>query len=280
MKDKSASRLHFAWLIFLVSLLFTFLLWDVYFNSGDPMDRTLTANLILLMGTLFSAAAGLFAWSLESRREFLEKELVREAAQITEKNLETKEAEVVSAAIYQSCHILYSEVKVNSVLERVMDLLSKVLRADEGSIMLLDETHHLKVAASRGIPLEIARSVSLKIGERVAGRAAQLRREFLIVDSLENYPEFEGIEPNPRIRSSIVCPLICQNELLGVLNLNRTVMRENFTTSDLMNASIFALQVAQSLRNAMLYEKLEKQIAELAGVHQRISELETQIGKG
>ena len=251
------------------------MIWDFYFNSQQEIDRTIAANLILFMGFLFSAASGLFAWSLESRRDFLEREVERKTKDLLEKNLENKKADIVSAAIYQSCHILFSHKQVSRVLESVMDSMEKVLHADEGSVMLLNEENKLTIAASRGIPEGVAKEVQLKIGERVAGRAALLRREFLIVDGLEKYPEFKGIEPNSRIRSSIVCPLICQDRLLGVLNLNRTLTQENFSVEDLIHASIFSAQVAQALQNAKLYQAYEKKILELSQMNQKVRELQS-----
>ncbi len=65
-EKKSKHKLHFSLFIFLVCLLFTFLTWDHYFNSNDPLDRTLISNLILAMGSLFSACAGILVWSLET----------------------------------------------------------------------------------------------------------------------------------------------------------------------------------------------------------------------
>lgn len=74
--------------IFLVGLLFTITLWDAYYNGSRPFDKEIASNLILIMGTLFSAAAGLFTWSLETRRTFLEKEVDWRTKDLHEKNQE------------------------------------------------------------------------------------------------------------------------------------------------------------------------------------------------
>lgn len=249
--------------VFTVCSLFTVALWNAFFNSDKPFDSTLAANLVLMMGFLFSAASGLFAWSLESRQEYLEKEIERKTQMLYQKNRESKNAEIAAAAIYQTCHLLFAEAKNDSPLESVMDLMVKVLHADEGSIMLADETRHLYIAASRGVPEDIVKTTYLKIGERVAGIAAEKKREFLIVDGLENYPEFHGIPSNTRIRSSMVCPLISRGEVLGVLNLSRTVTTENFTVADLLSASIFAAQMAEALRSRSVHQRLHQKMEEI-----------------
>lgn len=274
---KGPKRLHFSVVIFLVCLLFTFLLWDHYFNSNEPFNRDLAAKLIFLMGLLFSASAGLFAWSLETRQEYLEREVQRKTEELSHKKQEARLAEAASCAIYQSCHILFSDVRMESILDSVMDLISKVFLADEGSLMLLDQDRKLYIAASRGIPEHIVSKIKMNIGERVAGRVAALKREFLIVDGLQNYPEFQGIDPNPLIKSSIVCPLIFRDEVLGVLNLNRKRNQVNFTVTDLMSATIFATLAAQAIRNARLYKNLEDKIRELEEVQEKMKVLESQL---
>lgn len=273
MERKGRRQIRLSVAVFATCILFTFVLWNDFFNSGKPFDRDLAANLVLLMGLLFSVAAALFAWSLESRQEYLENEIIKKTEQLYQKNRETKNAEVAASAIYQACHLLFSESRGESPLEAVMDLMVKVLRAEEGSLMLVDETKHLYIAASRGIPDEVVKSTYLKIGERVAGIAAAKKREFLIVDGLDNYPEFKGIPSNPRIRSSMVCPLVAKGEVLGVLNLSRTLNPENYTVADLLSASIFAAQLAEALRSGQAHRSLHKRMAELETFQQSIFEL-------
>ena len=271
-------KLRLSVIVSLTSLLFTFQLWNLYFNSPDKFDNGVAANTILGMGILFSIAAGLFAWSIESRNEFLEKEVKQKIQELLQKNTESRKAESAVAAIYQVGHFLFSDMNPETLFEKIMDLSTQVLGADEGTIMLLDSTRHLTIAASRGIPENIANQVRLRIGERVAGRVAELRREVLIVDGLENYPEFKGVQSNPRIRSSIVCPLICQEELLGVLSLNSTTKRENFTVADLLSVSIFAAQAAQAIHNSSIYRALELKITQLEESNKRIRDLEQGLG--
>ncbi len=85
---KKSSPLHFHILIFFVGLLFTITLWDAYSNGTRPFDKEIASHLILIMGTLFSVAAGLFTWSLETRRSFLEKEVEWRTKDLNNKNHE------------------------------------------------------------------------------------------------------------------------------------------------------------------------------------------------
>ena len=82
------SPFRFYIVIFFVGLLFTITLWDAYYNGSRPFDKELASKLILIMGTLFSVAAGLFTWSLETRKAFLEREIDWRTHDLHEKNKE------------------------------------------------------------------------------------------------------------------------------------------------------------------------------------------------
>ena len=75
-------------LIFFVGMLFTGTLWDSYYNGSRPLDHEVASVLILIMGSLFSVAAGLFSWSLETRQGFLEKEVEWQTHDLHAKNEE------------------------------------------------------------------------------------------------------------------------------------------------------------------------------------------------
>jgi len=195
---------------------------------------------------------------------------------LIERALEKSELRAL-IGIYESTKAIFSAVKLESLLEIVMDLIQKVIKADEGSIMLLDADNKLYIAGSRGIPDEVVKNVHLKIGERIAGFVAKEKRELLLINGLEGYADFKGIESNERIRSSIVCPLLYQGELLGVLNLNRTSNNDHFTKSDLRNASIFAGQVAQAVQNAHLYRALESKVEELKKAYQDLENVKDEM---
>ncbi len=98
-------------LIFFVGMFFTITLWDAYYNGSRPFDKDIASNLILVMGTLFSIAAGLFTWSLETRRAFLEKEVEWRTRDIQAKNKELlKKNEEVENFIHIISHDLKAPI--------------------------------------------------------------------------------------------------------------------------------------------------------------------------
>ena len=104
---KQSHPLRFHILIFFVGLLFTITLWDAYYNGSRQFDKEIASHLILIMGTLFSVAAGLFTWSLETRKSSLEKEVEWRTRDINAKNHELiKKTEEVENFIHIISHDL------------------------------------------------------------------------------------------------------------------------------------------------------------------------------
>lgn len=180
-------------------------------------------------------------------------------------------------ALYESSKAIFTTVKLKDVCEIIIHLVKRVLNVDECSLMLLDSNKTLSIAASRGISEEIVRETHLKLGERVAGRVAEEQRGRLLIDGLENYPDLSQYGSNSKIGSSIICPLVLQGQTVGVLNLNRKKGKDIFSNSDLNCAEIFAVQVAQAIKNAQIYEKLQNNIEELKAAYRILEETQDRL---
>ena len=121
--------------IFCVGMLLTVSLWDAYFNDIRPLDLEISSYLILVMGTLFSGAAGLFTWSLETRESFLEKEVEGRTRDIQAKNEElVKKNEEVENFIHIISHDLKAPVVsiqgFASILKKELGALLEGTRLD------------------------------------------------------------------------------------------------------------------------------------------------------
>ncbi len=185
-----------------------------------------------------------------------------ELTNMVEKALEKKKLKTM-VALYEASNAVFTTIELDSLLEIILERMEKVLGADEASVMLLNEQNKLAIAAGRGLSDEVSPEVQLEMGERIAGVVAQEKQAKLLINGLDKYSEFQGLTTNTRIKSSIVCPLLCQGELLGILNLNRTKNQTNFNFHDLQSATVFASQAALAIQNAKLYHNLKSTQAEL-----------------
>ncbi len=117
-----------------------------------------------------------------------------------------------------------------SILETAADLL----QASSGSLMLIDDNgKNLRIESVMGMSLQLARSMSARVGRGVAGKVAESGEPLLVKD----------IEQDSRVRipnrsrfktKSFICiPLRVKGSVIGVLNLSDKRNGGIFTEADL-----------------------------------------------
>ncbi|MBI4056833.1 MAG: response regulator [Elusimicrobia bacterium] len=197
---------------------------------------------------------------------------------VVEKALEAKDLKSL-LTIYESSKAVFRSVKLERLLPVVVQLTQQMLKADDLSVMLM-EKGELRVLASHGLDSKEREQARLCLGERVAGKVAAQQEPMIIQGPIENDSRFAGVSHLREIKSSIVYPLIIEGEMLGVLNANRTIQKQLFTSSDLRNATIFSSQIAQAIYNARLYQNLENKIHELKQIQDQLIHQEKLAGIG
>jgi len=110
-------------------------------------------------------------------------------------------------------------VKLSKFLDALLDAAFSVTKADIGSIMLLDrDTEHLTVKVSKGLSDDVAKNAKVKLGEGISGLAAKEGESF-IIDDYQQDNRIKKYLNRPSIGSSMVIPIIVENDVLGVMNL-------------------------------------------------------------
>jgi diguanylate cyclase (GGDEF)-like protein len=146
------------------------------------------------------------------------------------------------------------EALLRSVLERS----AKLLMAEQGSLMLLDqETDALLVKAQMGGSGAAAARVRIPRGEGIAGRVAEKGEPFL-VENVESDPRIgKKNRENYRTRSFISVPLMIGDRTIGVLNLADKTTGEVFNRDDLNLIQSFATHAAVVLERSTLSRQTE-----------------------
>ncbi|MGH2831119.1 MAG: GAF domain-containing protein, partial [Actinomycetota bacterium] len=149
-------------------------------------------------------------------------------------------------------------------LQAILDAALRLLEADEGSIMLMeDAAGGMRIAAARGIPSDIRRGVLVHPGEGIAGAVLQSGKPMLLPAPLD-VSRFQGyVEKTRQIHSALSVPLRARERVLGVLNLNLMRPGASFDEEDLQVAFLFAEHAALAIQSADMLGRTERTAREL-----------------
>ncbi|MFB0546922.1 MAG: GAF domain-containing protein, partial [Anaerolineae bacterium] len=87
------------------------------------------------------------------------------------------------------------------------------------SLMLLDEERQeLSISAALGLSDEVVTNTQVKVGQGLAGLAAQMRKPILLPEQVENDPVIQTLLIQSDVGSVICVPLMLKGRVLGVLN--------------------------------------------------------------
>jgi two-component system NtrC family sensor kinase len=159
--------------------------------------------------------------------------------------------------------IAASATALPDAIKAMVRAARELVSADQGSIMLLDDTErNLVLVASSGLPPEVPLGYTLPVGESVAGRVIATGKP-LRLGAVER-DAFVNFVPKVRpISSSVVVPLRVQGRAIGVLNLASSQKSPELTDEDMRVAQMFADQAAGLIYRAGLHEKAEQRSSDL-----------------
>jgi sigma-B regulation protein RsbU (phosphoserine phosphatase) len=151
---------------------------------------------------------------------------------------------------------LSSILNLDELLNRVAELLRRLIDYQMFSILLLDSTGEM---LQHRFSLRFRENIHLKndvpLGRGLVGYAAQ-SKEAVLVPDVSKDPRY--IEANPETRSELAVPLIYKDKVIGVIDLEHT-RRGFFTDDHRRTMTTLAAQVAIAIENARLYEEIARQ---------------------
>ena len=149
-----------------------------------------------------------------------------------------------------------STLDLDELMVRVAEMVRRVIEYDVFAILLLHEKEQeLRVRFNLGHPEDVVRSLRIKVGEGIVGRAAQTRRSVLVNDVLQD-PTY--IQSLPSVRSELAVPLIAKNRVVGVLDLEAP-WPDFFTEQHQNLLELLAGRIALAIENARLYRRSVRQ---------------------
>ena len=177
--------------------------------------------------------------------------------------------------LLQANRILSSKLNVEDVLQAVLELATKVVRAEVSSLLLLDEkTNELYFNVALGDVGDQVKQIRIKVGEGVAGWVAQ-NMKALIVNDVSKDSRFTGVVDRSTsfvTHSVLAVPLRAKGKLLGVVEAINKENKEKFTDSDQESFGVFASQAGIAIENARLFSAVNAEKKKLDTVFSEMSD--------
>jgi Nif-specific regulatory protein len=162
--------------------------------------------------------------------------------------------------LYEIVKIINSTLDLQEVLNRVLDVCIRRLRAERGMIILLDPlTGALRTRVVRNIREGAVGGDSRRSPQSIVKEVIQTGQAVMSADARadERFVESESVIAE-NIVSILCAPLIIKERISGAIYIDHRQARHLFSPKDLSFLEAFADQAAIAIENARLYEELEE----------------------
>lgn len=157
-------------------------------------------------------------------------------------------------ALFEIGTAMISTLRLEDLLNLIIDKAIEVMQATSGSLMLIDKkTDSLIIRSARGLSAEVVRNLKLKVGEGVTGWVAQTGRPSLVPDTSRDRRYVVAV---PGAHSELAVPMILHGETIGVINVDHLELAA-FTPHDQELLLALANLATIAIRNAQLFGDLE-----------------------
>ena len=152
-----------------------------------------------------------------------------------------------------------SSTTQQEVLDYLLDVVADQTAADSLSVMLFDEEEgYLRIAAARGMPEELARTIKIRPGDKIAGWVFAERKPVILNRETQEDSPFADLLKRPDIVSAVSFPMIVRERILGVLNVSHTDGDVRFAESSIETLGILCSQAALALENVRSMASMEQ----------------------
>lgn len=151
-------------------------------------------------------------------------------------------------------HEFSSILNIDELLTKIAVTMRTLINYDAFSILLVDESqqalrHRVSVRHDQRVQID-----NIPLGKGITGAAAESREPVRVHDTTTD-PRY--IASHQDIRSEIAVPLVVQDRVVGVMDLESDRVGF-FTDEHLRTLTLLAPQIATSVENARLYEELTR----------------------
>ena len=172
---------------------------------------------------------------------------------------------------------LSSVLVLNDLLRKIGTLTKRLVDYHRFGILLADDqTQTFNTVISLKQDESMPERSTVNFGQGIVGAAASLRRPVVVPDVTKD-PRY--ISVNPETRSEMTVPLIYRNRVIGVIDLESPHLHY-FNDEHVRIFSTLAPQIAITIENARLYERVARSEARLERDLRRAQEIQMHLMPG
>ena len=156
-------------------------------------------------------------------------------------------------AISKVANLITSGLYMEELLRLIVQVTAEIMNSKISSLMLLDpEKKELVVRATQSISEAYNKKPNLKLGEGIAGIAAEEKKPICVLDVRQDTRyKNQGLARKEGLVSLASVPLVVKGRVIGVLNCY-TSKKHEFSKHELDLLSALANQAAIAIENAEL----------------------------
>jgi len=193
-------------------------------------------------------------------------------------NASREEMKRTVEAMYRVHKFIGAITDLDTLLEYIAEESQQVAGAEASSIILFDplqkDLYFHTAMGESGDPETLKRQIRLKLGEGIAGTAAESRKSINVEDAQEDarFSRAADDATNFYTRSLLAVPMLDRDQLVGVLEVVNKIDAPSFSPLDMRVMEMFSTLAATSISNARLVkEKIETE--RLAAIGQAVTGL-------
>jgi len=175
------------------------------------------------------------------------------------------------SSVLKTTQALSSEIKIDRLLKVMMYTLIGNTGAQFGCLLLqqdYDENRFVEIQKTENDDdIQIVKTVSIDESDNFCREIVlytMRTRKNVILDNAQDSIQYRNNEyiRKKKVLSVLCMPIIYKSDLRGIIYLENNTMQKVFTNDRLEMLKLMSSQIAISIENAQLYEKLEEKVKE------------------
>ncbi|MFN8597001.1 MAG: GAF domain-containing protein [Anaerolineae bacterium] len=193
---------------------------------------------------------------------------------------ETEERARQLAVLNEVGSSITSTLDLRTVLETIVAKAIELLRAEAGSLLLVDEsTNELVFEVTFGPAASELRGQRLPLGKGIVGAVAQTRQPQIVNEAQTDVRWLRDVDQSTAFitRALLAVPMITKNRVIGVLELINKRDADRYTEDDQKLLTAFATNAAVAVENARLFTLTDQALASRLEELSTLQEIDRQL---